>query len=179
MPQLNYNLNPGAGYPGMVAEGREANVIISKLAHLAVPVGLLCAPGPDDEVGPALNAASAQSTNPGQVIALPTGLVANPMVDSSWTGVPIYDSSRPPYDSTNSYSDHDYVPVLIKGVIWVAVDSGTPVSQGPVYVRTAASGGLTTLGKFAAAPGTGLVAFPRGTWMTGLVQGNLAILQIW
>src|SRR5579859_5091583 len=96
MSQLSYNLNPAVATAGMVAEYREGNIIISKIASGAVPVGLLCGPGADGEIGMQPNSADPNSVNPGQVVALPDGLATDPMPDSVFVGVPIYDSSRPP-----------------------------------------------------------------------------------
>lgn len=58
------------------------------------------------------------------------------------------------------YVDGDTVPCLYEGSIVVATE--TAVAAGdPVYVRLAASGGLTSLGMFANAAGTGLVLLPN------------------
>ena len=51
MSQTNYNFNPAPGRSGMLAESREAQVVISKLASGNVPVGILCSPGADAEIG--------------------------------------------------------------------------------------------------------------------------------
>ncbi len=179
--QLAYNFNPAVATPGEVAEYREGNIIISKVAKNAVPVGLLCAPGPDAEVGPSQTTADPNSANPGQVIALPSGLVTDPMPDSVWVGIPIYDSSRPPYDPTNSYSDKDPCPVMRKGVIWVQVWESV-TQYGDVYVWTGGTPPATGLGTFAGAAGAGKVKFPRGRWLTSATVttgSKLAVLELW
>lgn len=178
MSQLTYNFNPATGTAGMVAESREANVIISKVAHLLVPVGLLGAPGPDGEIGMQPNSADPNSTNPGQIIALPAGIVPDPIPDSTWIGIPIYDSSRPPYTSLNQYADMEYVPVLRKGVIWVTSENAV-TQYADVYVRVAPNGPNVTLGVFSSGVGPGKVLFPRGRWMTTNSGAGLAILEVW
>lgn len=175
--QLTYNFNPAVAVAGMVAESRESNIVISKIASGAVPVGLLCAPGTDGEIGMQPTSADPNSTNPGQVIALPNGLAADPMVDASFVGIPIYDSSRAPYDTNNAYSDKDPVPVLRKGVIWVY--SETAVTQyNPAYVRIAAGGGFVN-GSWRDGAAGNFVKFPRGQWLTSRTTAGLAVLEVW
>ena len=65
---------------------------------------------------------------------------------------------------TADYVDGDSVPVLTTGGIWVYSEAA--VSDGsPVYVRTAANGGLTQLGAFAPAAGTGLTLVPNARFV--------------
>lgn len=179
MPQLTYNIVPPvAANEGQIASMMEGTIIVPFLAEGVVPVGLLAAPGTRSMSGPPLTTLSQYSTSPGQVKALPAGLVTDPMADTSWVGIPIYDATREPYDTTlgySSYADKSTVPVLRRGPVWVKPEGS--VSPGvAVYVRTAASGGNTILGKFAGAAGTGLVAFSKARWLTGLIQSEWAQL---
>jgi len=60
---------------------------------------------------------------------------------------------------TADYVDGDSVSVLTTGGIWVYSEAGVQDGSS-VYVRTAANGGLTQLGAFAPAAGTGLTLVP-------------------
>ena len=130
MPQLTYNLVPPVGREGMLAAYNEGEIIIPRLAQGLVPVGKLCAPGTDSMTGPPLTTVSQNSGNPGQVKALPAGITDNPILGSQWAGVPIYDATREPYDSTLGYScyaDKAQVPVLIRGQLY-GVGTTDPVT---------------------------------------------------
>jgi hypothetical protein len=177
MSQLNYNLFPAVGRAGMVAESRADNMILSKLADGLVPLGLLAAPGANAEVGTSPTAYSTTHAHPGEVKALPAGIVDDPILDSQWIGVPVYDSSRPPMTSLDEYSDKDYVPVMRKGVLWVLTE-GAVTQYGDVYVRTAPSGPNVTLGKFSFGAGAGKALFPKGRWLTSLTGAGLAVLEL-
>lgn len=62
------------------------------------------------------------------------------------------------------YVDSDSVPCLTEGGIWVYSEAA--VNDGdPVYMRTAANGGLTVLGAFAPASGTGLTQLTRASFV--------------
>lgn len=179
MSQLTYNFNPPVGRAGLIAEMRESNVIISKLAEGLVPVGLLCSPGTDPEIGPPPGSASAESTNPGQCIQYPGSptFTSDPVLGSQFIGIPIYDASRPPYTSSDQYSDQDYVPVMRQGVIWIATPD-TVLQFGDVYVWGNPGGGDPPAGTFASsAHGGKAYLFPKGRWMTASNSG-LAILEI-
>ena len=180
MPQLTYNLVPPVGREGMLAAYNEGEIIIPRLAQGLVPVGKLCAPGTDSMTGPPLTTVSQNSGNPGQVKALPAGITDNPILGSQWAGVPIYDATREPYDSTLGYScyaDKAQVPVLIRGQLYVTPENVASVTQGgAVYVRVAPSGAFQTLGTFSPIAGTGLVLFPQGRFFSGPIQSSLAII---
>lgn len=179
--QLTYNLVPPVGVEGQIASMMEGTIIRGFLAEGLVPVGKLCAPGTHSLVGPPLASVSAQSTTGGQIKALPAGLVADPMVGSAWLGIPIYDATRQPYDATLGYSCYDdetTVPTMVRGPIYVTPEAGAINQQGDVYVRTAVNGGLNVLGRFAPAAGAGLVLFPKGRFISGLIQGTYAVLYV-
>ena len=177
--QLTYNFNPSVGVEGMIAESREGDVVVSKIAQGVVQVGLLCGPGTDSLTGPSATAASITSADPGQVINFP-GSVNSPLLPWEFVGIPIYDASRPPYDATNSYSDKDPVPVLRKGTIWVKPEAPFTDEKRLVYVRgTVAAPPLNVLGRFAGTAGAGLVLLPNARWMSGCSDAGLAILEIW
>lgn len=181
-PQTTYNLVPAVGVHGMLAASREGTVIRPFLAQGLVPVGYLCAPGTGNFVGPPLTTVIPASTSPGQVKALPAGITDDPILNSQFLGVPIYESTHPPYDGTLGYACYDNqttVPVLTRGPIFVAVESGSaPVEEGNVYVRVAASGANVILGAWASAPGTGLVRLARAQFNSGLIQGSYAWINI-
>jgi hypothetical protein len=110
--------------------------------------------------------------------------------DADFVGVPLYDSSRPPFDSTNSFSDKDPVMVLRKGKVWVKpmLNPTTPevVSQyGDVYVWTNPTApGVTdpVAGTFAASAHSGkAVLLPRNfRYVSTSTSGQpLAVLEIW
>lgn len=180
--QTTYNLVPAVGVEGQIASDMEGTIIVPRLAQGLVPVGKLCANGTDSMTGPPLTTLSSNSTNAGQVKALPAGIVDNPILTSQYLGVPIYDATREPYDATLGYScyaDKQTVPVMLRGPIYVKPENVSSVVQGGlVYVRTAASGGFTVLGSFSPIAGTGLVAFPNGRWLSGPMQGAFAVLYI-
>jgi hypothetical protein len=179
--QLTYNIAPPAGVEGMIASYMEGTIIQPFLAEGLVPVGLLCAPGTDSMTGPPLTTVSQNSTNPGQIKALPAGLVADPMVNASWLGVPVYDATRQPYDATLGYAcyqDETTVPTVVRGPVFVSPEAGAIANRGPVYVRTATSGANTVLGKFAPAAGAGLVLLPNCRFITGRIQGTFAWIYI-
>lgn len=181
MPQLTYDLVPPVGVHGMIASYMEAEIIVPRLAQGLVPVGYLAAPGTDSMVGPPLATVSSQSTNPGQVKALPAGLVADPISGTAWVGIPLYDSTRQPYDSTlgySAYQDQTTVPVLMRGAVYVTVESGTLNAQGDVYVRVAPSGSNTILGSVAPAAGTGLVLWSSARFLSGRMTNNLAVMYV-
>lgn len=180
MSQTTYNLVPPVGCEGMLASDMEGTIILPKIAQSLVPVGKLCAYGTDDLTGPPLTTVSANSTNPGQVKALPAGIVDNPILRTQYIGVPIYDATREPYDSTLGYScygDKQTVPVLVRGPMYVTPENvASCVSGGTVYVRVAANGGFTVLGRFSAIAGTGLVTVTGARFISGPMQGSLAII---
>ena len=178
--QTTYNFNPNVGTVGMIADMSEGTLVRSKLAQSLVPVGLLAYPGTDSEVGPSPTSASTASANPGQVIAWPASVSDSPLLLWEMAGIPIYDSSRPPYDSSNNYSDQDPCPVLVRGAIWVKPEATFSDEKRNVYVRTTASGLLTTLGGFAGSSGTGLVLAAGNSlkWLSGCNANGLAILGI-
>jgi len=181
--QTSYLFNTVPAVEGADAQDREAQVIISKLAEGLVPIGKLCAPGTHSMVGPSTTGTTAQSTTPGQVIALPGGLVADPMADWVWTGIPLYETSRQAYDATLGFasaSNLDPISVLIKGVIWVRPEGGVLASESlPVYIRIAAGGGFVR-GVFSGAAAANRVLFPRGRWRSAVnASSSLAILEIW
>lgn len=178
MPQLTYNWNPAVAYEGMLADAREGQVKITRLAEGLVPVGKLCAPGTGQLTGPPLTGLSATSTSPGGVKAMTAG--SNPILGSEWVGVPLYDSTRPPYDSSLGYSCYENlkdVPLLERGALYVKPE-GAVIQSTDVYVRVAVAGPLNVLGSFASGPGAGLALFSSGRWISGLMQGNLAIVRI-
>ena len=177
--QLTYNFNPSVGVAGMVAESRESNVIVSKVASGAVPVGLLCYPGADSEIGMSPTTADPAGTSPGQVVAWPANVNDSPLLRWESVGIPVYDASRPPYDANNCYADKDPVPVITKGPVWVKPEGSFSDEKRLVYVRTAVNGGLTTLGGFAGSAGAGLVILPNAKWLSGCNANGLAILELW
>ncbi len=182
MPQLTYNIAPPVGVEGMIASYMEGTVIQGFLAEGLVPVGLLCAPGTTAPSGPPLTTVSQQSTNPGQIKALPAGIVDNPMLNSQWLGIPIYDATRQPYDGSLGYSCYDdetTVPTVVKGPVMVVVEGAVAIAnRGPVYVRTAVNGPLNKLGAFAPAAGAGLVLLPGCRFITGRLQDTFAWLYV-
>ena len=177
--QLTYNFNPSAGIEGMIAEAREGNVVLSKVAEGAVTVGLLCYPGTSSLTGPGLTSASLTAADPGQVKDYPAGVGDNPLLPWEFVGVPVYDASRPPYSASNQYADKDPVPVLRKGPVWVKPEATFTDEKRLVYVRTAVAGPLTVLGKFAGSAGAGLAVVPNARWMSGCTEDGLAILELW
>lgn len=180
MSQLVYNFNPAVGVVGMNAEFRVSDHIISKVASGLVPVGLLCAPGLDQLIGMQPASADPNSANPGQVISFPVSAPASPLVDSLFLGVPLYDSSRAPYDPTNAYQNQDPVPVMRKGTVWVAPDVAV-VAFAPVWVWTNPGVGNPPAGTFTnSANGGRAVLFPRGQFLSSSTAAQgLVVLEIW
>lgn len=179
--QTAYNFTPSASVEGMLADAREACVIISKLAQGLVPVGKLCAPGTHSLTGPSQSAPDAQNTSPGQVIALPAGIVADPISKWLFTGIPWFDSSREPYDITlgfAAYGDTQGCSVIVKGPVWVKPEATFTTEKFGVWVRVAPAGGLTTLGVFSNVAGAGLVAISQCRWLSACNANGLAILEI-
>lgn len=183
MSQTAYTIAYKVGVEGMVADSMDPALLVASFSQGVTPVGKLCVPGTNSMTGPATALpVLANGVSPGQAAPIGAGLVADPMIDSVWLGIPIYDASLPPYDTSlgySSYADKQPMTVLRKGHIYVAPEAGAIINMQDVWVRTAANGGLTVLGKFAPAAGTGLVKFTRGRWVSGLMQSALAVLEIW
>jgi hypothetical protein len=178
------------GIEGGIAATREATIIRPYIAQGLVPVGKLCAPGTANITGQSLTSVAQGGVTAGQVIALPSGLVSNPLATSAFVGIPLYDATQVPYDATLGYSawpNQSEVAVIYRGPVYVAIEPGsTPTTEGDVYVRVAASGSNTVLGAFNSAPGAGLVLLTQGKWQSGIMNillatgstGNGAILQL-
>ena len=182
MSQTTYNLNPSVGTEGMIAQYMEATIIAPRLAQGLVPVGKLVTHGTDALTGPPLTTVSSNSTNPGQVKAMPSGTGSDPLTRLQYLGVPLYDATRAPYDTSLGYAcyeDKVTVPVMLRGPIFVSPENVSSVAPGgPVYVRISPSGGNTVIGKFSAIAGTGLVLLSAASWYSGPMQGSLAILYL-
>jgi hypothetical protein len=179
--QLTYNFNPAIGVVGMIASSRESNIVISAVAQGLVPVGILCSgQGTDDQIGMQPNSADPNSSNPGQVIAFPSGVYASPLPDTAFIGIPIYDSSRPPYDPTNAYQNQDPVPVLRKGEIYVRPDV-VVLAFTPVFVWATPGIGDPPAGSFTgSANGGKAVLFPRGQYLSASTAAQpLVVLELW
>lgn len=177
MSQLTYNFNPAAARAGMVVNMEDAEIIESAVAEGLVPVAKLAQRGTRSMSVPSADSATAYAASPGQIKALAAGISDDPILDSEWLGIPIYDSSRPPYTSLDEYSDKDPVPYLRKGWLWV--NSETAVTDmADVYVRVTASGG-DVRGQFRAGAATNFVKFGRGRWRMTTTATGLAILEVW
>jgi len=182
MSQTTYNIAYPVGANGMIADSVDPWVPAATVASGLCGVGLLCSPGTDSMTGPALTLpVLANGVSPGQCKALTAGLVANPMIDSVWWGIPIYDATLPPYDNSltySAYTDKQMMTIMVKGDMYVTPEAGAIVNQQDAFVRTAA-GGSGILGKWAPAAGAGIVTFTRGRYVSGLMQSGTAILRIW
>lgn len=187
MPNLTaYNNNPAAALAGMV-RWDEDTWVISKLAEGAVGIGLLGAPGAQSESVPAPLISLPTSGQAGTIKVLPGGLVADPMVDASFIGIPILDTSYAQTDQIGTaaqgtfaygtYAALQTVPVLRKGALWVFA-AEAPTQYGNVYVYTAAQTN-NPLGQFGFGAGTGKVLFPRGRWLMTLAAPGLALMEVW
>lgn len=178
MPQLSYSINPPPFIVGQVSDSREGCVIVSGLAQGLVSIGLLCANGTIGASGPQPTLADPNSTTPRTVIPLPSGtFLDDPMLDSSFVGVAIYDASRPPMTALNQYSVGDQVGIILKGP--VAVVSETATTQGAdVYVRVTTSG-LALAGQFRMGAAAGFVKFSRGRWDFTTTGAGVSRLVIW
>lgn len=184
--QTSYNNNPPAALAGMV-RWEEGTRIETKLAEGAVGIGLLAAPGTLSLSVPAPLVSSPTSGQAGSIKVLPGGLVADPMIDSVWAGIPILDTSYAQVDQigtasqgTFSYTtilDKQTVSMLRKGVLWVFA-AEAPTQFGDVYVYTAAQTN-NPLGQFGFGAGTGKVKFPHGRWLMTLSAPGLALMEVW
>jgi hypothetical protein len=180
MSQLTYNWNPPIGRVGMVAEMRESNVIVSKVATAATTVGLLCSPSTIAEIGMLPAATSTAAVSPGS--CKPFAEVET-LDDTTFIGVALFDASRPPNGSLDSYAVGESVPVLRKGVVWVNVPDATVTAFTTTPFVWADPDGDTTypLGTFLAGSNSGKgLAFTRGQYLTSSASGGgLVILEIW
>lgn len=70
------------------------------------------------------------------------------------------------HDNGIAYPNTEPMPVVQMGSVWVPIE-GTATVSDAVYVRLAASGTNTTLGKFSVTAGTGLVELTKARWITG------------
>lgn len=181
MSQTTYNFNPAIARHGMVAEEREGNIIQSKLCQTAVGVGRLVANGTNGQRGMSTTTADPLSTTPGSVVPF-VEAETDPIADTQFVGVPIYDSSRAPYNSSNQYVQYESVPVMRKGVIWILVPDAAVTEYGDVYVYADPDGATTyEIGTFLAGANAGTgIKFTRGRWLTSTSGANgLAVLEIW
>jgi len=184
--QTSYANNPPAALAGMV-RWTEGTRVFSKVAEGAVGIGLLVAPGAQSESVPAPLVSTPGSGQAGTVKALPAGLVADPMIDSVFEGIPFLDTSRGQLDnigtasqgtfSYGTYLDKMDVPMLRKGELWVFA-AEAPTQYGDVYVYTTAQTN-NPLGQFGFGAGTGKVKFPRGRWLMTLSAPGLALMEVW
>ncbi len=89
-------------------------------------------------------------------------------------GVTMFDTTA----LTNPYVADDPVVVIREGTVWVIPEDGVDESL-PVYIRHTVNGGLTVVGGFAGAAGTGLSLAPAGwRWASKAIAGALAQLEI-
>ena len=130
--QTTYNLVPAVGVEGQIASDMEGTIIVPRLAQGLVPVGKLCANGTDSMTGPPLTTLSSNSTNPGQVKALPAGIVA------IGGGAAASAGGKKPRKSTakaKAGASGDDVAAPMQGtIVKVAVAEGAQVAEGDLVV---------------------------------------------
>lgn len=184
--QTSYTNNPAAAFAGMI-RWTEGTRVITKLAEGAVPIGMLCTPGAQSESVPAPLVSTPGSGQAGTIKAMQAGLVADPMVDASFIGIPYFDSALMQGQQISSaaqgtfsygtYLDKQPVPVLRKGEIWVYA-AEAPTQYGDVYVYSTVQTN-NPRGQFGFGAGTGKVLFPRGRWLMTLSAPGLALMEVW
>lgn len=172
--QLAYNWNPAAGRAGLVADMSAAK-IVSRVAEGLVPVGKLASVGTRGASQPPVAANPAYAAHPGQVIKLTVGL-ADPILPSTYLGIPIYDATRAPYTALDEYSEDDPVPVLVAGPIWVTSENAVN-EDADVYVRTTAAGG-DVRGQFRMGAATNFSLLAGARWRMTRADAGLAVLEL-
>lgn len=125
--QTAHNINMPIAYPGMRADIRPDNVVISRLCEEAT--GLLA--------GTFVKAGTDPAT---QIKAPTTGTVTG----LKCKGLVLFDSSKPVVTGANAGKDYDVkemVPCLTKGQAWARLETGeTPADGEQVFVRIANAG---------------------------------------
>jgi hypothetical protein len=186
--QTTYLNNPVAGIAGMVSRF-EGNVIETKIASGSVPVGMLAVPGTQAMTAPGISTVGPTLGDPGTVAAFPTGasITDNPLLDSEFIGVPIYDASvmqSSQYTSitqgSNVYSawvTQMAVAILRKGHIWVYTDAAV-TQYTDVFIYNTNTGNFLA-GQFAAASGANRLKLARARWMMTTTAAGVAEVEIW
>jgi hypothetical protein len=184
--QTSYNNNPAAALPGLV-RWEEGTRIETKIASGAVGIGLLGAPGTQSLSVPSATTSLATDGSAGTIIALPSGISDDPVLDSEFIGIPILETAFMQTSqigtaaqgtfSYSTYVDKMAVSVLRKGVIWVFSAQAT-TQYGAVYVYTTAQTN-NPLGQFGFGTGTGKAKFTRGQWLMTTSGAGLSLLEVW
>lgn len=164
MSQTSYGLAMAVGYPGMLADAGE-NDVLSGAATGNIPFGCAVIKGTaDDQVSPiAVTGDIAKIKG----VALETKAIVNK-----------------PSLTYPSYSQYEAVNVLHKGRCWVLVEEAV-VPGDAVFVRYAAGGGYQGPGGFGKTAGTSeRTQLSDGTngskakYLTTAAAGGLAVLEV-
>ena len=157
MPQMSISADPQVAFEGQIAYPMLPRVVVTRFVQDPAGIGF----------GIACVRAADQTVKRGTA----TGDITN-----TFEGFAVRQEVR----ETNGagYSDKDPIPVLRRGYIWVAVE-GAVTEEGPVYVRTAASGGNTTIGAVRAdADSANATLVPNAKFITSTTGAGLAIVEV-
>jgi len=185
--QTSYANNPAPAINGLVAF-QEGEVIWSKVAESAVPIGMLAIPGTQSLSAPAATISLATSGEAGTVKQMSSGVIADdPILDSEFVGIPIFDAALMQSSQigtlttgtqvVSTYLDKMSVPVMRKGRIWVLSENAT-TQFADVYVRTTVAVNAAA-GSFSMSAGAGKVKFARGRWLMTTSGAGLSLLEVW
>lgn len=185
--QTSYPNNPPAAINGLVAGLSTNTVIFSKVSVGTVPIGCLAIPGAQSMSVPAPLVSTSASGDSGTVAPFGAGIVDNPLLDSEFIGIPIYDAGLMQTsqmtavgsgaNAFTAYLTQMPVPVLRKGKIWVLTE-GAVSNYGNVFVRVVADG-IHQLGQFSGSAGAGFATFSHGRWLMSLATQGLALMEVW
>jgi hypothetical protein len=130
---------------------------------------------------------TASSGDTGTCKQLPTGTSDDPILDSEFIGIPLWDPASMASDqlSTASQGNFTYstykqfqdVALLRKGYIWVFSAQAT-TQFGDVYVYGTTQTNNPN-GQFGFGAGTGKIKFTHGRWMMTTSAAGLSLLEVW
>lgn len=157
MPQLTIQGDPNPAFEGQIAYPMFPRIVMTRFVADAggIGFGIACVRAADQTVKRAT--AGADITNSFEGFA-----VRQEVRESNGAG----------------YSDKDPLPVMRRGYIWVAVE-GAVTEEAPVFIRTAASGGNTTIGAARAdADSANATLLPNAKFVTSTTAAGLAIVEV-
>ena len=161
MPQLTIQSDPHPSFGGQIAYPMLPRVVVTRAVDPAVTPGI--------GFGLAVVRASNLTVRPpaaaGDVTDGFVGFTVRQEYHEDTGGV--------------GYLPRTPIPVMRKGYIWVEVE-GAVTEEAPVFARTAAGPGGTTLGALRAdADGATATAVPDARFVTSTTAAGLAIVEVW
>jgi hypothetical protein len=162
MPQLSIQADPAPAYEGQIAYPMLPRVVVTRFV--------------DQAGGIAYGRACVRAANQTVKLGTVTGDVTN-----AFQGFAVRQEYKEqlPDGSGPGYPDKEPIAVLRRGFIWVAVE-GAVTEETPVFARTAASGGNTTIGAIRGdADSANATLIPNARFITSTTAAGLAIVEVW